>query len=344
MATSGKAVAFSGFAVAIGLSGLLLFKSSAISSIGVAGSLVVIGTLVYALTFLPATLGMLGPRVNSLSLGGLFRRLGWRPSATGGHRWEWVARVVMRRPVAVLLPVLAVLFLVGSPFFRLVQGVPDASIYPPGMESRDAYIALQTEFPTGETTPIIVLATVQGDPTTAANATALAAYAASLARLDGVTRVESPYSLADATSGAALTPEQVGRLYALPAASRPAAAEAAITALQAAYVRGSTVRLNAISSLDPASPQATSMVPAIRAIEAGNGISTIVGGESAIGHDFLVAQGERMPFAIGLTLIASAVVLFLLFGSLAIPTQGRDHDPALDQRQLRGPGLDLPGR
>jgi uncharacterized membrane protein YdfJ with MMPL/SSD domain len=319
VATSGKAVAFSGVAVAIGLSGLLLFKSSAISSIGVAGSLVVIGTLVYALTFLPATLGMLGPRVNSLSLGGLFRRLGWHPSATGGHRWEQVARVVMRRPLYVLVPVLAVLFLVGSPFFRLVQGVPDASIYPPGMESRDAYIALQTEFPTGETTPIVILATVQGDPTSTANATALATYAASLAKLDGVTRIESPYTLSDPTTGVPLTPEQVGQLYALPAASRPAPAQAAITALQAAYVRGSTVRLNAISKLDPASPQATAMVPTIRAIPAGNGITTMVGGESAIGHDFLVAQGDRMPFAIGLTLIASAIILFLLFGSLAIP-------------------------
>jgi uncharacterized membrane protein YdfJ with MMPL/SSD domain len=319
VATSGKAVAFSGVAVAIGLSGLLLFKSSAISSIGVAGSLVVIGTLVYALTFLPATLGMLGTRVNSLSLGGLFRWLGWHPSATGGHRWEQVARVVMRRPLYVLVPVLAVLFLVGSPFFRLVQGVPDASIYPPGMESRDAYIALQTEFPTGETTPIVILATVQGDPTSTANARALATYAASLAKLDGVTRIESPYTLSDPTTGAPLTPDQVGQLYALPAASRPAPAQAAITALQAAYVRGSTVRLNAISKLDPASPQATTMVPTIRAIPAGNGIMTMVGGESAIGHDFLVAQGERMPFAIGLTLIASAIVLFLLFGSLAIP-------------------------
>jgi uncharacterized membrane protein YdfJ with MMPL/SSD domain len=319
VATSGKAVAFSGFAVAIGLSGLLLFKSSAISSIGVAGSLVVIGTLVYALTFLPATLGMLGPRVNSLSLGGLLRRLGWHPSASGGHRWEQVARVVMRRPFYVLVPVLAVLFLVGSPFFRLVQGVPDASIYPPGMESRDAYTALQTQFPTGETTPIIVLATVQGDPGSATNATALAGYAAALARLDGVTRVESPYSLTDPTTGKALTPDQVGQLYALPAASRPAPAGEAITALQQAYVRGGTVRFNAISSLDPASPTSTGMVPTIRAIAAGAGITTMVGGESAIGHDFLVAQGERMPFAIGLTLIASAIVLFLLFGSLAIP-------------------------
>ena len=319
VATSGKAVTFSGFAVAIGLSGLLLFKSSAISSIGVAGSLVVIGTLVYALTFLPATLGMLGPRVNSLSLGGLFRRLGWHPAADGGHRWERVARVVMRRPVYVLVPVLAILFLVGSPFFRLVQGVPDASIYPAGMESRDAYIALQSEFATGETTPVIVLATVQGDPASAANATALATYANELAGLTGVTRVESPYSLTDPTSGVALTPAQVGALYALPAASRPPQVAAAIAALQQAYVRGSTVRLNAISKLDPASPESTSMVPAVRALPVSNGITTQVGGESAIGHDFLVAQGDRMPYAIGLTLIASAIVLFLLFGSLAIP-------------------------
>ena len=41
VATSGKAVAFSGIAVAIGLSGLLLFAASAIRSIGIGGALVV---------------------------------------------------------------------------------------------------------------------------------------------------------------------------------------------------------------------------------------------------------------------------------------------------------------
>ncbi|MGH2513923.1 MAG: MMPL family transporter, partial [Candidatus Limnocylindrales bacterium] len=333
VATSGKAVAFSGFAVAIGLSGLLLFKSSAISSIGVAGSLVVIGTLVYALTFLPATLGILGPRVNSLSLGGLLGRIGRmgrrdQPGSgqatpgranSGGHRWERVAQLVMRRPFFVLVPVLALLFLIGSPFFRLVQGVPDASIYPPGMASRDAYVALQTEFATGETTPTVILATVPGDPTSKVNATALATYAARLDTLDGVTRVESPFSLIDPASGVALTPTQVGQLYATLPASRPAQVQAAITALAQADIRGTTVRFNLISRLDPASPEATDLIPTIRAIPAGDGISTEVGGESAIGHDFLVAQGDRMPYAIGLTLIASAVVLFLLFGSLAIP-------------------------
>ena len=41
VATAGKAVAFSGIAVAIGLSGLLLFEAPAIRSIGIAGALVV---------------------------------------------------------------------------------------------------------------------------------------------------------------------------------------------------------------------------------------------------------------------------------------------------------------
>ena len=44
-----------------------------------------------------------------------------------------------------------------------------------------------------------------------------------------------------------------------------------------------------------------------------------VGGSAALGHDFLVSQNERTPWAIGTTLLASAIVLFLLFGSLAIP-------------------------
>ena len=70
VATAGKAVAFSGIAVAIGLSGLLLFEAPAIRSIGIAGALVVLCSVVFALTFLPAVLGMLGHRVNSLSIRG----------------------------------------------------------------------------------------------------------------------------------------------------------------------------------------------------------------------------------------------------------------------------------
>ena len=317
--TSGKAVAFSGFAVAIGLSGLLFFEAAALRSIGIAGSLTVLCSVFYALTFLPAVLGMLGPRVNALSFGGLIRR--FRPVAeldrSRESRWAGVAQAVMRRPIAVLVPVLALLFVLGSPFFRLQQGVPNASIFPAGLESRDGYHALVTEFPMGETTPITVLADVQGSPTDPGNVRALADYARSLDGIDGIDRVESPFSnLTNPATGAPLTTDELVALYSQPRLP------AQLQALLASYIHGSTVRLDAISPIDPAQPAGTAVVSTVRATYPGNGIRAEVGGVAALSHDFLVSQGERMPWAIGVTLIASAVILFLLFGSLAIPIKG----------------------
>lgn len=318
IATSGKAVAFSGIAVAIGLSGLLLFEAPAIRSIGIGGALVVLCSVVYALTFLPAVLGMLGPRVNALSIGALVRRIRGReeePVDAPVSRWERVAVQVMRRPILVLVPTLAVLILAGIPFLALRQGVPGAEIYPPGVESRDAYVALQEEFAAGETTPIVILAEVDGDPTSPTTIAALTTYAAQLEALDLVDRVEGHFMIIDPATGAALPPGQVAALYALPEGQRPPG----LDALLARYVRGDTVRLDAISPLPPAQPDATDLIPVIRAIDPGPGITTIVGGSAATGHDFLVSQGERAPYAVGLTLVASGFILFLLFGSVVLP-------------------------
>src|SRR3954453_23214351 len=112
VATAGKAVAFSGFAVAVGLSGLLVFAAPALRSFGIGGALTVLASLLYALTFLPATLGMLGPRVAMLSTGGVVdrvRRALGRPSsaeadAAARSRWERLAHWGMRRPVLRLVP------------------------------------------------------------------------------------------------------------------------------------------------------------------------------------------------------------------------------------------------
>jgi len=320
VATSGKAVAFSGIAVAIGLSGLLLFEAPAIRSIGISGSLVVLCSVVYALTFLPAVLGMLGHRVNALSLGGLVRRFRGTVAMSpllspATSRWERVARAVMRRPIAVLVPTLAILVVAGIPFLDLRQGVPGAEIYPAGVESRDAYVALQTEFAPGETTPITILADVPGDPTSPETIRAMTAYAATLEALDGIDRVEGPFTIADPATGTPLAPEAVAAVYAMPVGQRPPG----LDALLARYLHDGTIRLDAVSPLSPSLPAATDMIPVIRAVDAGDGITTQVGGSAAIGHDFLVSQGERAPYAVGLTLLASALILFLLFGSVVIP-------------------------
>ena len=88
----------------------------------------------------------------------------------------------------------------------------------------------------------------------------------------------------------------------------------------AQYVRGSTVRLDAISPLPPSQARRDRPHPGRSARSApGPGITTQVGGSAAIGHDFLVSQAERAPYAVGLTLLASGLILFLLFGSVVLP-------------------------
>jgi RND superfamily putative drug exporter len=112
-----------------------------------------------------------------------------------------------------------------------------------------------------------------------------------------------------------MPPEQIAAIYAQPPDQRPAA----IRSLVAGYVRGQTVRLDAVSPLDPASAAGTAVIPVVRSIVPEAGIRTAVGGSAALGYDFLAAQSDRIPWAVGMTLLASAVVLFLLFGSVVIP-------------------------
>ena len=323
IATAGKAVVFSGIAVAVGLSGLLWFKASALSSIGLGGAIVVLSSVIFSMTFLPALLGVLGPRVNALSTRGVLRRFGLGGAAAAAareSRWERVAHAVMRRPIAVLVPVLAVLFLAGSPFFRLQQGVPDASIFPAGLPSRDAWVSLLNDFRPGETSPITILVEPRAGTTDVETIQAVMDYSASLDAIDGIDRVEGPFALKDPATGTELTAEQVAQLYAAPAGSLPPELEGAVTALRSAYIRDGVIRLDAISPLAPAIPAGTAVIPKVRAVDGGDAISTIaVGGVAAVSEDFLIAQNDRMPWAVGTTLLASAVILFLLFGSLAIP-------------------------
>ena len=149
------------------------------------------------------------------------------------------------------------------------RACPGAEVYPPGVESRDAYVALQTEFAPGETTPIVILADVdRRSPTDVATITAAhrRTRPSSLA-LDGIDRVEGPFAISDPATGLPLSPGAGrGALRRCPTASgRPAS-----TPLLAQYVRGNTIQLDGDQ---PARRrrrrQATDLIPVVRAVDAG---------------------------------------------------------------------------
>ena len=317
VATSGKAVVFSGSAVALGLSGLLFFRIPTLSSMGIGGALIAIVSVVYALTFLPAVLSMLGPRVERLRVRFPWTRrrsAGLAAAADGGNGlWHRVAVSVMRHPVAVLVPVLAMLLAFGVPFLGEKPGIPSVALLPAASDARQAWETLQTDFPAGETQPIDLLVTVTGNPTSSGNATAVADYTARLRGLTNVTRVDGPFSLPD-QAGNALPTSAVVALVTQAPASRPAA----LNALLAADVRGSTVHLQVVSPV-AGSPDAEALVATIRALGHGSEMTVQVGGQDAAVVDFLSAQNEQLPMAVAFILIAMAAMLLLQFGSVVLP-------------------------
>ena len=319
VATSGKAVTFSGTAVAIGLSGLLLFRAPTLSSLGIGGALIALCSVAYALTFLPAMLGMLGPRVERLRLGLPRRRrettLEQDEAARRAGLWERIAAAVMKRPVAVLLPILALLIAFGIPFLSEHPGLPGADVLPKTVQARAAWDTIETKFPAGETDPIDILVTTPGDPLSSANATALADYSARLAGLSGVARVDGPFSI-PGPDGKPLGAGATATLLSQPAGSRPAA----LDSLLAADVSGSTVHLQVVSPL--AGTQAgQSLVQAIRATTPGGGMQVLVGGTDASTLDFLTAQDSQLPGAIVFILAAMALMLLAQFGSAVLPVK-----------------------
>ncbi len=97
MASAGRAVVFSGVAVAIGLALLLFVPVPFIRTMGLAGLLIPLVSIVAALTLQPALLSLYGRR----ALVGLrVPRLGWRRR----EPWAALARAIMRRPLWVLVP------------------------------------------------------------------------------------------------------------------------------------------------------------------------------------------------------------------------------------------------
>src|SRR6266568_6245335 len=185
LATAGRAILFSGITVAIGLAGMLFYPGTFLVSLGVSGSLVVAAAVLYGLTFLPALLSILGPRVGA-----------WRlplPRGRGGPGlWHSIATAVMRRPVLVLIPTVALIAIAASPFTQLRLATADATILPPTVESRRGYDMLVNEFPGQDQSTITVVARFPDDPL--GHRAALEALRTRLAALPDVLRVDMPLS------------------------------------------------------------------------------------------------------------------------------------------------------
>jgi uncharacterized membrane protein YdfJ with MMPL/SSD domain len=149
MASAGRAVTFSGLAVAIGLALLLFVPIPFIAAMGLGGLLIPLVSVLAALTLQPVILSFCGRRaVESTRLPRLLRVQA---------PWAALTRTVMRRPVGVLVATAAVLLAAAAPtlFLQLTPG--SLAGLPRSTEAARGLVELRGAFGPGALTPTSVV-------------------------------------------------------------------------------------------------------------------------------------------------------------------------------------------
>src|SRR5438445_12042763 len=273
-------------------------------SIGWAGTSVVTLAVVYGLTTLPALLAVLGPRVNAL-------RVPFLHSERGGGLWHRLAVTVMAHPWRVFVPVVCVLLLFGLPFLHLRVGSGDATSLPPEAESRRGDELLRREFPGGEANRIVVVLDAgHASPLEAGRVTQTYAFSRWLAGRPHVQRVDSFVDLDPSLDLATYL-----QMAALPPTQRPPELVEALRHTLGDHA----AMLVATTNLRPASDEARTLVRDIRKAHPPYDGEVLVTGQTAFDLDFIGLVIRHAPFAIGLVVVVTYVVLFLLLDSVLLP-------------------------
>ncbi|HET7030124.1 MAG TPA: MMPL family transporter [Candidatus Limnocylindrales bacterium] len=143
--TAGRAVFFSGLAVTISIGGLFLLDDPLFRSMAVGTIAVVVVSVVGSLTFLPATLAILGDGVSRLRI-----PIIGRDREEGSGLWATVVRAVMRQPILSFLVTAALLIVLAVPVVRLHLGSADFSSFPDSLDAVQAVNLLNEKYPAGE--------------------------------------------------------------------------------------------------------------------------------------------------------------------------------------------------
>jgi RND superfamily putative drug exporter len=296
MATSGRTVLFSAVTVALSMSATALFPMYFLRSFAYAGVATVAFVATASIVLTPAAIALLGPRLDSLDVRRLVRRLLGRADPV--HKpveqlfWYRSSKFVMRRWLPVGLAVVGLLLLLGFPFISVKWGFPDDRVLPSSTSSHQVGDQLRTNFEHDFATSVpIVIPDARG-----LSLADLDQYAADLSRVSDVSAVSAP-------SGTFVGGNRVGP----PAAATGLADGSAFVTVSSAaplFSQASGTQLNRLHQVAG---------PAGRTVE--------MGGVSQVNRDSVDAVTDRLPLVLGLMAGITFVLLFLLTGSVVLPVK-----------------------
>lgn len=311
---AGKAVAFSGVAVVIGLSALLATAEPTVISMGLGGILVVVVAVAAALTLFPAVVVLLGDRIE---MPRHLARFFDRPS--GSRLWHRWATHVMRRPVRYAAAGLVVLGALAWPTLGLERGTIGVDQLSSGYQSREGFETLADEFGAGMLGPVEVVVRTDrgvGEAEVVRGVDRLGKAIAADPRFDGV--------MSMTTMAPELTVEDYQAMYANGFAAVPAELSEPLRSFVNVDGDGDTTVIMGHLAIDPSSPKAwelvrdlrTDIIPTVPELA---DAEVLVGGTSAIEADASSALYSRFPAVIAIILATTFLMLLVLFRSILVP-------------------------
>jgi RND superfamily putative drug exporter len=151
--TSGRTVLFAGSTVCIALLGQFALGVSFLYGLSISSAIAVALTMATSLTFLPAMLGFLGPKVLSRRERRILAEHGPLPTDVSRFWLRW-ATLIETHTVAIALGALVVVIVIALPISQLRLGSSDASTDPSSYTTHQAYVALARGFGPGFSGPL----------------------------------------------------------------------------------------------------------------------------------------------------------------------------------------------
>jgi putative drug exporter of the RND superfamily len=284
MDTSGRAILLAGTTVVIALLGMFATGVSFMYGLAIASVLAVLMVLGASLTVLPAMLSKYGEKIARPSRFSRQRRAeaGSATPAVPRSAWRSWSLAVQARPLPLAVVSILIMCVFLAPVFGLRLQSSDAGNDPSSTTSRQAFDLLAQGFGAGFNGPLVVAAKL---PSKSAQSDLPAVRRALLATKDVVT------------------------------VSAPDISPSGKVAVFEAYPKSS-----------PQAPATTDLVNHLRSqvlppLKQKLGITALVGGFTAGSIDFSHVLSRKLPIFIGLVVVLSALLLFVIFRSLVIPIQ-----------------------
>lgn len=297
---AGKSIFFSGFAVLIGLFGMLFINLPVMRSFCIGGVIVVLVSVILSNTLLLAFLSILGHKINFFSLVPAIKK-----RQDDSTAWKWIALTVMKHPLGLSIFMSGVLILLMIPIGHMKLGVPTADVLPPSFESRTGSDLLKQTFDQREANPIQIYIEAPHDIQDERTIKEIQSFSKRVSDTPGVKEVKSYLKF-------------LGNPPASQAVALVGTKKVQRELKNKGLASGNAALLIVIPNSMPESAKTADLVERLRAMHK-NSLHTWVTGMSATRVDILKRINRGFPLLFIFVLSVTYIVLFFAFRSIFLP-------------------------